>query len=252
MKQRYFGMTVGQLIILAVLGCIAISLAGIAGSMALTMTSNPAPVSQPTYTPAPTQTPSPTSTAVPTITAIPDWKSYNFAEHQAIVWLPASYFGGDTPASSDAIMSNLRASTADEAFINDIQGLIALPEIKFFAFDTDFSNGAKFMYVGSEALDPDTYLTMDDYLNRMMDNFTSGSERVVERQTIELGRYPAGKLVVENRVPAGEGETIVSMAIYSIRVGDTMWYLNYRTGKTEYKGYQPIIEESVNSFWAQP
>ena len=252
MEQRYFGMTMGQLIILAVLGFMACVLAGIAGSMALTMTSNPRQVAQPTYTLAPTQAPAPTSTAVPTITAIPDWNAFNFAEYRAIVWLPASYSGGDTTTSSETILQNLRAATEDEAFINDIQGLIALPEIKFFAFDTDLTNGTRFMYVGNEALDPDLFITMDDYLNRTMDNLIGGSERVVERQIVQLDRYPAGKLVIENKVPAGEGEAFVTMAVYLVRAGNTMWFINYRTGKSEYKGYQPIVEDSVNSFWAQP
>ena len=130
------------------------------------MSTNPPPAVQPTYTLLPTQTPAATATPLPTITAIPEWKSFTFAENRALVWLPASYSGGDTTTSSETIMANLRASTKDDAFIADIQGLIALPEIKFFAFDTDFSKGARFMYVGNEALEPDLLLTLDDYLRK--------------------------------------------------------------------------------------
>jgi hypothetical protein len=245
-------MTVGQLIILSVLGCIACSVAGFAGSMAFTLAAMPQPEALVTYTLAPTRTPAPTSTPLPTITPIPNWSAYSFAEGKASIWLPASYSGGDTATSSATIMGNLRASTSDEAFISDIEGLIALPEVKFFAFDTNFEQGSKFMYVGIEALDPDLILSMDDYLNRMMDNFASGSERVVERQIVELERFTTGKLVIENKVPTGEGETFVTMAIYLIEIEDTMWFVIFRTGRGEYKDYQPIIEASVNSFWAVP
>ena len=192
-----------------------------------------------------------TSTPLATITAIPNWNEFRFADDQASIWLPASYSGGNTTTSSDAIIQKLRSATRDEAFINDIQELIALPEIKFFAFDTNFDDGSKSMYVGNEVLTAGSTLTMDEYLNRMMNNFTGG-ERVVERQIVDMDRFPAGKLVVETKVPAGEVETFVSMAIYTVRSGDTMWFITFRTGRDQFKDYQTTFEDSVNSFWAQP
>jgi hypothetical protein len=160
--------------------------------------------------------------------------------------------GGDTKTSSDAIMERLRATFEDDVFASDIQGLIAIPEIAFFAFDTEFDNSARFMHVGKEPLDPDLALSMDDYLNRMMDNFAGGNDRVVERQIAQLDYYSAGKLVVESKVPAGEVEIFVTMVVYMIEIDDTMWFITFRTGRDEYVSQQPVIEASVNSFWVQP
>ena len=148
-------------------------------------------------------------------------------------------------------MEKLKTTFNDEAFANDIQGMIAIPEIVFFAFDTEFTTSARFMHIGKEALDPDTDLSMDYYLNRMMDNFTGANDRVVERQIVQLDHYPAGKLVIESKVPAGEIETFVTMAIYMIKVDDTMWFITFRTGREEYIDYKEIIETSTNSFWVQ-
>jgi hypothetical protein len=108
------------------------------------------------------------------------------------------------------------------------------------------------MYVGTEALDPDLSLSMDYYLNRMMDNFTGVNERVVERQIARLDHYQAGRLVVESKVPAGDTEKFVTTVIYMVRVNDTMWFTTFRTGREEYKDYQQIIQTSANSFWVQP
>ena len=159
--------------------------------------------------------------------------------------------GGDTGTSSEEIMEKLKATFNDEAFASDIQGLMAIPEIDFFAFDTEFDQFARFMYVGNEALNPDLDLSMDDYLNRMVDNSTDGSDRVVERQITQLDYYSVGKLVVDSKVPAGEVEHLVTMAIHMIQVDNTMWLITFRTGREEYVSHRQIIESIVNSFWIQ-
>jgi hypothetical protein len=248
--QRYFGMTVTQIGILAVLALVACVVIGILGTMMLNFTPN-AQQAEPTYTLQPSPTPIAMSTPWPTVTPIPDWQEYSFAEGQARIWLPASYIGGIPATSSEMIMEKLRATFTDEAFATDIQGLLAIPEIGFFAFDTEFVDSARFMYVGTEALNPDLALSMDHYLNRMMDNFTDPNDRVVERQIAQLDYYPAGRLVVESKVPAGDVEKFVTMVIYMVQVDDTMWFITFRTGREEFKDYQQIIETSVNSFWVQ-
>jgi hypothetical protein len=249
--QRYLGMTLAQIGILVALVLVACVAIGILGTMMLSM----GPLTQqaePTYTLQPSPTVVLTPTPWPTITPIPDWQEYSFTESQARIWLPARYIGGDTATSKDIVMERLRATFNDEAFASDIQGLLAIPEIAFFAFDTEFTNSARFMHVGKEALDPDLALSMDDYLNRLMDTFTGSNDRVVGRQIAELDYYRAGKLVVESKVPAGDVETFVTAAIYLIQVNDTMWFITFRTGRDEFKDYQDIIESSVNSFWVQP
>lgn len=249
--QRYVGMTLGQIGILAALALVACVVIGILGIMMLNLTPN-TQQSEPTYTLQPSPTVVFTSTAWPTVTPIPNWQEYSFAEGQARIWLPVSYIGGEPSTSSEMLKDSLRNTFNDEAFTNDIEGLLAIPEIDFFAFDTEFVDSARFMYVGTEALNPDLDLSMDYYLNRMMDNFTDASDRVVERQIAQLDHYQAGKLVVESKVPAGEVETFVTTAIHMVQVEDTMWFITFRTGREEYISQQPVIEASVNSFWVQP
>lgn len=252
MGQKTLGMTSGQWIVLVVLGMAACILIGIAGVMLLRVRAGAVQVVAPTGTPAPSRTPLPTPTAVSTVTPIPGWTAYTFAQGQASLWLPAGYNGGDPSTATETIMANLRSATQDQAFLDDVRDLIALPDIKFFAFDPDFDTGIRIVYVGAEAMDPGADVNMDEALNQLMSNFTGASDRVVERQVVQLERFPAGKLVVDSKVPAGDGEALTSLAVYAVQSGEWMWYLSFRTGREEFKGYQPTIEASVNSFWAHP
>jgi hypothetical protein len=249
--KRYFGMTIAQIGILVALAIVACVVIGILGMLIL----NSSPLTQqvePTYTlqPSPIVVLSPTPW--PTVTPIPDWQTYSISEGQARIWLPARYIGGETATSSEMIMERLSATFDDEAFASDIQGLLDIPEIVFIAFDTEFENSARFMYVSREALDPDLVYSMDYYLNDLMDTFTSANDRVVGRQIEELDYSQAGKLVVESKVPAEDTEVFVTTAIYLIQVNDTMWSITFRTGREEFSSYQEIIETSVKSFWVQP
>jgi hypothetical protein len=246
--QRLFGMTtaqIGILVVLAFVACIAI---GLLGFMLLSSVPQ-APQIIPTYTLQPSPTTVVTSTAWPTVTPIPGWQEYGFAEDQARIWLPASYIGGDTVASPGSIMEKLKATVDDEDFVNDIQELIASPDIFFFAFDTEFTSVIRFMYAGKETLSPDLVITIDDYLNHMMDIAADGSSRVIERQVTQLDYFPVGKLVVENRVAAGDVDVYVTMSVYVIQVDNTMWFISYRIGRDEFASYRSIMEASANSFW---
>ena len=91
----------------------------------------------------------------------------------------------------------------------------------------------------------------EDYLNKMMENFADGNDRVVGRHVVQLDHYPAGNLVVESKVPAGDGQVFVTVAIYMIEVDDTMWIITFRTGRKEFSSQQQIIEASANSFSIQ-
>jgi hypothetical protein len=249
--QRYFGMSIVQIGILAVLAfvaCIAIGFLGIMllGSVPAT------PQIQPTYTLQPSPTIVVTSTAWPTITPIPDWQEYTFADGRARIWLPASYVGGDTVTSAGNIMEQVKNTSDDEAFVSGIQELIATPEIAFFAFDTaDSTSVLRFMYVGMETVSPDLVLTIDDYLNRIMDESAKSGDRVVERQVTQMDYYPAGKLVVEHKISTEDVDVYVTMAAYVVQVDDTMWFMTFRTGREEFGNYRPIMEASANSFWIQ-
>ncbi len=248
--QRYFGMTLVQIGILAALAFIACIVIGILGMMLLN-SAPAAPQIAPTYTLQPRPTTVLTATPWPTITPIPGWQEYTFADGQARIWLPASYIGGDTVTSSGSIMEKLKATVDDEAFANDIQELIASPEVSLFAFDTEFSTVIRFMFISRETLSPDLVFTLDDYLNRMMDDAAGGGSRVVERQITQLDSYPIGKLVVENKIPAGDVEVFVTVSVYVIQVDNTMWLITFRTGREEFGSYRLIMETCAGSFWIQ-
>ena len=248
--QRYFGMTIAQIGILAALALFACIVIGILGTLMLNRSTSPQQT-DPTSTLQPGPIFAVTSTPWPTVTPIPGWQEYSFAENQVRIWLPASYTGGDTATSSEVIMESLRATINNETFVSDIQDLLAIPEIVFFAFDTESADSIRFTYVGKEALNPDLDLPMDYYLNRMMGKFSAASDRVVERQVAQLDFYAAGKLAVESKVPSGDVETFVTRVIYLVQVDDTMWTITFRSGREEYSAYQPTIEASINSFWIQ-
>lgn len=250
-RKKYFGMTLAQIGILSALALVACIVFGILGTLMLDLVPGTRQV-EPTSTLQPSPTSIVTSTVWPTVTPIPNWNEYSFLGNQARIWLPASYWGGDTATSSGAIMEGFKTTFKDEAFTMDVEGLLAIPEIAFFAFDTESTTSARIAYVGSEPLNPDLDLSMDFYLNRMMDNFSDASDRVVERQIIQLDHYQTGKLVVESKVPTGDSESFITIVIYMVQVDDTMWSITFRTGREEYKDYQDIIETSANSFWVQP
>jgi hypothetical protein len=248
--QRYFGMTLAQIGILAALALVACIVIGIFGTMLLNFTPTAQPV-QPTYTLQPSPTPSAMPTAWPTITPIPDWQEYSFAEGQSRIWLPASYVGGDTVTSSAAVMEKLKATFDDEAFANDIQNLMATPEVSFFAFDTEFTSVIRFMFIGKETLSRDVVVTLDGYLNSMVDNSITGSDRLIERQVTQGDYYPIGILVVESKIPAENADVFVTVATYVIPVDNTMWQITFRTGREEFGSLRSNIESIANSFWIQ-
>ena len=248
--KRYFGMTLVQIGILAALALVACIVIGILGTMMLNPIPTTPPV-EPTYTLQPSPTVAFSPTPWPTITPIPDWQEYSFAEGQARIWLPASYMGGDTVTSSEAIMEKLKATFDDEAFVNDIQGLIATPEASFFAFDTELTSTVRFMFIRKETLSSDVVITLDGYLNSIVDNSVDGSDRLVERQVTQGDYYPVGKLVVESKLPAEDAEVYVTVATYVIPVENTMWLITFRTGREEFGDYRSTIESIAASFWIQ-
>ena len=249
--KRYFGMTFLQIGILAALALVACIVIGTMGALMLNSMPIPQQQIQATYTLQPSPTPTYTPTSWPTITPIPDWQEYSFADSQARIWLPASYMGGDTVTSPEAIMEKLNTTIKDEDFSKDIQNLIATPDVLFFAFDTEFTSAVRFMFIGKESLSPDLVISLDDYLNRIADDSTNGSNRLVERQVTQQDNFPVGKLVVENKIPAGDIEVYVTVAVYVIPVDNTMWLITFRTGRDEFGSYRPTIESVTNSFWIQ-
>jgi hypothetical protein len=147
-------------------------------------------------------------------------------------------------------MEQVKAASNEEAFISGVQELIASPEVSFFAFDTAESTSViRFMFVSRETLSSDLVLTIDDYLNHMVDDAVAEGGRVVERQVTQLDSYPAGVLVTELRISAGDIEVYATVAMYVIQVDNTMWLMTFRTGREEFGSYRPTIEASANSFW---
>ena len=250
-KKKYFGMTLSQIGILAVMaifGCIVI---GILGSM-ISSGATDLQLAQQVNTLTPSPVPTATSTSWVAVTPIPNWQQFSFASGKAQIWLPNSYMGGDTLTSAEEIMVTVRATIDDEVFADIIQNSILSPDVTFLALDTNLTNVViKFIYIRSQPINPDLQLTMDDYLNQLMNEYSGGTERMVERKITQLDNFSAGKLVLDSKVLVEDIDALVSIAIYMVRVENTMWFITFRTGREEYLSYQPTIEAILNSFWIE-
>jgi hypothetical protein len=209
----------------------------------------------PTYTIQPTEVPTPTSTPKPTLTPMVGWNSFSFDQDKAEIRLPESYQGGDTIEYFDIVMLTLETYVDDAIYINWVKNRINENEIVFYGFDTQ--NQAKVLtidvFIFKEKISPDLILTMDEYLNFVMENLSAGGNRVVDRQIVQLHHYEAGRLFVDVEFEVGTDLTVRGrQAIYSIWQDDVMWSILFRTSKEDFKDYQQVIEDSVNTFLIQP
>jgi len=214
-----------------------------------------ATLAQPTYTLSPSKTPVPTATPRPTPTLIPGWNQFTFEEDSAEIWLPGSYQGGDTVEYLDIILLILETYVDDEDYIGWVKNYIDENEIVFYGFDNENDDMVLTVdvFIFKEYLPTDVDLTMDEYLNQLMDQLSSGGNRVVDRQVVQLNYYEAGRIYVDTEVKVGD-EMVVRgrQAIYSIRIEDAMWSILFTTSKEDFKEYLPTIENSVNTFFVQP
>ncbi len=214
-----------------------------------------ATLAPPTKTVEPTATPRPTATPKPTLTPIAGWSRFAFDREEAEIWLPETYQGGDTVEYLDIVMLTLQTFVDDEIYNNWVENRINENDIVFFGFDTD--NEEKVLtidvFIFKEKIPADLVLTMDDYLNQMMDNLSESGNRVVDRQIVQLHNYEAGRIFVDVEFEVGEDITVRGrQAIYSIWQDDVMWSVLFRTSKEDFKSYQTVIENSANSFFVQP
>jgi hypothetical protein len=243
----------------AILIVLIIAIIGIGGFFAKTVLDNNSRKADgqssgliPTYTLSPSETPSPEPTQLITTTPIPGWSKFEFANPPGELWLPESYEGGDTVNYPDIVLLSAEIFIDDQEFIDDIKNLIEIPEVVFFAFDTDSEGVIRFAYVMSEELDPDLDVTLDVYMNVLSDNAAEDGAKVVGRTTVQTDQYEAGRIVIENKVPAGDLEAFIHLTIYSIRLDNTMWNVAFRTGRDEYNDYLPVMDDVVNTFRVHP
>jgi hypothetical protein len=209
----------------------------------------------PTLTLAPSPTPKITSTPWPAAEPIPDWGKFEFAGSKASLWLPNSYQGGDPIAYPEIVMMTVEVFSSDQAFNQSVEEMISNnPALTFFAFDTTATESARIVFVIPEPADPDPTLTMDDYLDALMETARKDGMRLVGRDIIALDHFEAGQLAMEFRVPTGPENQYanVRMVVYLVQVDDTIWSIAYRTGREEFDDFLPVIETSINSFHVQP
>lgn len=256
-KRNFGGMSPVEIGILVVLLLLICGLAGFVGkslydnSKAVAETPPPPPTS--TFTP--TIPADATSTPWPTVEPIPEWNKFEFAQSKASLWMPKTFQGGDPIEYPEIVRMTIETYSSDEVFIESVdQVLSANSDITFFAFDAEVKDWARLVAVSSEKIDPDLILNMDAYLAEYRLEIEADGDHVVGTETVVLDYFKAGRVIVEFKVPVDDvgGYTYVKAVIYLIPLDDTLWAVVYRTGRSDFPDYWPIIKESINTFHAQP
>ena len=264
-KPRYFGMTVVQVGILAGLAaltgivlCVGAALiifdrpAAALPEVVIASPTSPSSQPRPTATPQPTLAPAPTETPEFTPTEIPGWKK--FAGSGVELWLPENYAGGDPATDLEAIVGEIRALGADfEEIAAEVEQQLPEAKVSIFAFDKNVGDALTLttVQITSEPLDSDVALTMDEYLDAVIQNLPS-DYRVVERRIEQLDRYEAGRLTVDYKITDEDVSVFRKRLIYAIRAGDAMWVVQFLTERDDFKAHQPAFELSIQTFVVQP
>jgi hypothetical protein len=170
--------------------------------------------------------------------------------------LPSSYQGGDTVAYPEVVAMTINTFISDEFFAQDAKNMIADPNIALFGFDTQPAEVIPFMFVVRETLPPYVEFRMKPYLDTMLDQMgiDEDGDQVTERYITSLDYYDdVGVLIIQNLVPIDETASMyVKLSIHTIKVGDEVWAIMFRTSGEEFDMYFPTIENSVRSFFVEP
>jgi hypothetical protein len=188
-------------------------------------------------TPVPTQTPAPTPTPAPT--SIPGWEKFPGAGVE--LWLPESFEGGDLSKDLDVITSKLKTLGSDfeqiAASIEQNPSMFA-----FWAFDSDIkSNFLTNVNVVTEKVV--SAITVDTYMDATEKSLPE-SFKIIDRKTVKLDRYQAGRLIVTVAMP----NVTAKESIYIIKEDNIMWLITYATSEAEFDTRQPMFEQSANTF----
>jgi hypothetical protein len=97
-------------------------------------------------------------------------------------------------------------------------------------------------------------LNMATYLDEYQLEIEAEGNNVVGKETVVFDSFEAGRLIVEFKIPVDdEGNyTYAKAVIYLIPVEDTLWAVVYRTGRSDFPDYWPLIKESIQTFHVQP
>ena len=249
-KKGFMGMSPSEIAILIVL---IIAILVIGGFFVKTVIDNSSKqANRQTSILPPTYTPSPEPTQPTTPTPIPGFNRFEFASPSGEIWLPEGYEGGDTITYPDIVLLTTEIFTEDQKFIDDVKNLIEIPEVVFFAFDSYSTGVIRFVYIMGEPLNPDLNITLDYYMNSLADSAKADGAKVIGRTIYQMDRYQAGRVVIENLVPAGDLDAYIHLTIYTIHLENTMWNIAFRTGRDEFNDYLPVMEDIVNTFLLHP
>lgn len=226
-QQRYLGMTVTQLIVLACLGLITIGIMGFAAIMILGkmtslngITNPPTQENQAASSPLPTRTPFSSPTPIlPSLTftattyesLIPgEWKQAKYEKVE--LWMPAEF----VQKSDGGYL--LYAENGNE-------------------------NGNGFIVSVNLTNEKTTLSNLDDFVQEGLTQFTP-QMTFLEKKNFQIGTYEALRLKVQmifNSVPMGE-------AIYFIKDGDTVWILSGLSHYDEFRNWILIFDKIARTF----
>jgi hypothetical protein len=226
-QQRYLGMTVTQLIVLA---CLGLATIGIMGFAAITIlgkmtslngiTNSPTQENQAASSPLPTRTPFSSPTPIlPSLTftattyesLIPgEWKQAKYEKVE--LWMPAEF----VQKSDGGYL--LYAENGNE-------------------------NGNGFIVSVNLTNEKTTLSNLDDFVQEGLTQFTP-QMTFLEKKNFQIGTYEALRLKVQmifNSVPMGE-------AIYFIKDGDTVWILSGLSHYDEFRNWILIFDKIARTF----
>ena len=202
------------------------------------------PTDTPTPEPTATPTPEPTATLPPTPTPIPGWEKFEGRGME--LWLPESYEGGNLEEDLEVIVSNLRLLGPE--FEQMAQIIEQNPSLyAMWAFDSEVGSSGFLVNVNVITERVLSAITVDTYLDAALKQLPP-QLRVLERDVLSLGDYPAGRIVVEFDM----GAAVAKEVQYAIKDGGTMWIITYAAPEDEFEEYLPVFEQSVLTFRVEP
>jgi hypothetical protein len=230
-KNRYFGMSVTQLIVLACMGIVLLGVLGFGAKLVLdNVTALAAPPDQsiqevrapaipsPTHTAFPSRTPilpTPTFTATTYASLIPEgWNQQKYEKVE--FWVPADF--EKNSKSEDLIgLANKQPGT------HAIHANVSLSK------------------------DTGILTDLDGYVQQGVKQFTQ-EVTYLEKKDFEIGTYEARRLrmeVIISNVPIEE-------AIYFIKDGDTVWIISGFSEITDFHDWLPIFDKIARTFRITP
>ena len=228
-KNKYFGMTLAQLAILAVLAGTACLLFGLAGWFALrgglgrlTGASQNTPDSGPTSTPwmLPSPVPTGTATPIPYETLIPaGWSQHKTGLIE--IWLPPEFEAGDPQLFNDS------ANTA-------------MHELVLTGFRSDSSLYRMLVLVSYEPL---TAASLDVHLDGEAAKIPP-EVRLSGRRKVTLNSTEAVRIMLETRIDNLEFNDVT----YVFQDGGTIWYVEYIAQINEFFEMLSVFENSAQTF----